>query len=160
MRRKRFSLAPCTLPEERLTMSWQTELKSWMFPSTLPTTDPPTVGQKVPQNEKLSIPSDGKPTIVTFLRHCGCPCAKHNLPFAMPYPADTRQSLKRHSSPSAQPPPHTLILTSSPCPTATAPPQTVGWKLSAAPTESKSLSIPTERAMQRGDSAYHPSGTF
>ncbi|KAF2787933.1 hypothetical protein K505DRAFT_287040 [Melanomma pulvis-pyrius CBS 109.77] len=57
-------------------MSWQTELKSWMFPSPLPTTVPPIIGQKVPQDEKVPIPSDGKPTIVSFLRHCGCPFAE------------------------------------------------------------------------------------
>jgi hypothetical protein len=55
-------------------MSWQTELKSWMFPTVHPTTEPPRVGQKAPQTEKLKVQQDGKPTIVTFLRHCGCPC--------------------------------------------------------------------------------------
>lgn len=55
-------------------MSWQTELRSWMFPTTHPTIEPPTVGQKAPPTEKFKVEQDGKPTIVAFLRHCGCPC--------------------------------------------------------------------------------------
>jgi len=35
----------------------------------------PAVGEKAPTTTKLSLPSSkGNPTVVTFLRHCGCPC--------------------------------------------------------------------------------------
>ncbi|CAI6335003.1 unnamed protein product [Periconia digitata] len=55
-------------------MSWQTELKSWMFPSNPPTSDVPAAGSKAPSSKLLAI--DGKPTVVSFLRHCGCPFAE------------------------------------------------------------------------------------
>jgi hypothetical protein len=45
-----------------------------MFPTSHTVSEPPEIGQKAPQTEKLEIGSDGKPTLVTFLRHCGCPC--------------------------------------------------------------------------------------
>jgi hypothetical protein len=45
-----------------------------MFPTSHTVSEPPEIGQKAPQTEKLKTESDGKPTIVTFLRHCGCPC--------------------------------------------------------------------------------------
>jgi hypothetical protein len=61
-------------------MSWQTELQSWMFPSALPTNEVPKVGDKAPFSSKLSLPdAEGKPVIVTFLRHCGCPCMSLHL---------------------------------------------------------------------------------
>lgn len=60
-------------------MSWHTELQSWMFPKALPSAEIPTVGQKAPQHAKLDFPDDGKPTIVTFLRHCGCPCESSRI---------------------------------------------------------------------------------
>ncbi|KAF2240719.1 hypothetical protein BU26DRAFT_586724 [Trematosphaeria pertusa] len=48
-----------------------------MFPSNVTTTDPPSVGQEAPSSSKLAIPAaDGKPTVVTFLRYCGCPFAE------------------------------------------------------------------------------------
>lgn len=56
-------------------MTFLTEFWSWMSPAYIKTAETPTVGQKSPAVEKLSIPAhDGNPTIVTFLRHCGCPC--------------------------------------------------------------------------------------
>ena len=50
------------------------ELQSWAFPSSLEVGELPAIGQRAPQHEKLQIPEDGKSTILTFLRHCGCPC--------------------------------------------------------------------------------------
>jgi len=48
-----------------------------MSPPAVQTADTPTVGQKAPATPKLVIPvRNGKPTIVTFLRHCGCPFAE------------------------------------------------------------------------------------
>ncbi|KAI4941588.1 hypothetical protein J4E91_010619 [Alternaria rosae] len=58
-------------------MTWQTEFWSWMSPPTVQTAEVPAVGQKAPSTPKLTIPAqDGKPTIVSFLRHCGCPFAE------------------------------------------------------------------------------------
>ncbi|KAH9861829.1 hypothetical protein J1614_011582 [Plenodomus biglobosus] len=58
-------------------MTWQTEFWSWMSPPSVKTSETPQVGQNAPSTPKLSIPaSNGKPTIVTFLRHCGCPFAE------------------------------------------------------------------------------------
>ena len=31
------------------------------------------VGDKAPTSEKLPLPGD-RPTLIVFLRHCGCPC--------------------------------------------------------------------------------------
>lgn len=33
----------------------------------------PKIGAAAPKSEKIPL-DDGKPTIVVFLRHCGCPC--------------------------------------------------------------------------------------
>jgi hypothetical protein len=61
-------------------MTFQQELNSWMSPTAVTTSPAPEVGTKAPPS-KLPIPSpNGKPTIVTFLRHCGCPCTA-------PYPS-------------------------------------------------------------------------
>ena len=51
------------------------EFWSWMSPSRVATAEAPTVGQKAPSTPKLNMLAlDGQPTVVTFLRHCGCPC--------------------------------------------------------------------------------------
>ncbi|KAH6643980.1 hypothetical protein C7974DRAFT_371152 [Boeremia exigua] len=57
-------------------MTWQQEFWSWMSPSYVKTAEPPAVGQKAPSTPKLTVPKDGKPTIIAFLRHCGCPFAE------------------------------------------------------------------------------------
>jgi hypothetical protein len=58
-------------------MTFQQELKSWMSPTAVNTSPAPEVGAKAPSSSKLPIPNpNGKPTIVTFLRHCGCPFAE------------------------------------------------------------------------------------
>ncbi|KAI4906404.1 hypothetical protein J4E90_010623 [Alternaria incomplexa] len=60
-------------------MTWQTEFWSWVSPPTVQTAEVPAVGQKAPSTSKLTIPAqDGKPTIITFLRHCGCPSVSHS----------------------------------------------------------------------------------
>lgn len=33
----------------------------------------PEEGSKAPYSSKISLPN-GKPTLIVFLRHCGCPC--------------------------------------------------------------------------------------
>jgi hypothetical protein len=56
-------------------MTFQQELNSWKSPTALQTSPAPVVGSKAPSSSKLQIPSaNGKPTVITFLRHCGCPC--------------------------------------------------------------------------------------
>ena len=60
-------------------MTWQQEFWSWMTPSYVKTAEPPAVGQKAPSTPKLTVPKDGKPTIIAFLRHCGCPCKPNYL---------------------------------------------------------------------------------
>lgn len=57
------------------TMTWQSEFWSWMSPSAVKVGTTPSIGEKAPSTGKLSVPmSDGKPVVVSFLRHCGCPC--------------------------------------------------------------------------------------
>ena len=58
-------------------MTFQQEVASWTFPSKLPSTSIPSIGANVPSTSQLHLPEpDGKPTILTFLRHCGCPFAE------------------------------------------------------------------------------------
>lgn len=48
-----------------------------MSPKAIATSPVPEVGAKAPSTSKLPMPNaNGKPTIVTFLRHCGCPFAE------------------------------------------------------------------------------------
>ena len=48
-----------------------------MFPSQLSTCPIPSIGANAPSTSKLQLPPpDKKPTILTFLRHCGCPFAE------------------------------------------------------------------------------------
>lgn len=81
-------------------MSWQAELKSWMSPSHVATNEIPAVGSKAPCTPRFSMPpGDGRPTVVTFLRHCGCPCELLRSPARrLVHLADMAQSQKRPSS--------------------------------------------------------------
>ncbi|TVY81714.1 hypothetical protein LSUE1_G003657 [Lachnellula suecica] len=56
-------------------MTSQQEWDSWMFPKALTTSPVPEVGTKAPTSQKVSF-SNEKPTVITFLRHCGCPFAE------------------------------------------------------------------------------------
>lgn len=49
------------------------ELESWKTPEAKEVGPPVEVGSKAPWMAELRLP-DGKPTLVVFLRHCGCPC--------------------------------------------------------------------------------------
>ncbi|KAI8715613.1 Thioredoxin domain-containing protein [Fusarium sp. LHS14.1] len=51
------------------------ELESWKTPEAKEVGPPVEVGSKAPWMAELRLP-DGKPTIVVFLRHCGCPFAE------------------------------------------------------------------------------------
>ncbi|EUC29359.1 hypothetical protein COCVIDRAFT_112670 [Bipolaris victoriae FI3] len=58
-------------------MTWQRELSSWMSPPPLKTADAPAVGQNAPLLPRSEgFVQNGKPTIISFLRHCGCPFAE------------------------------------------------------------------------------------
>ncbi|KAI9814180.1 MAG: hypothetical protein M1827_003346 [Pycnora praestabilis] len=58
-------------------MSFRQEATSWLFPRALDTAPAPTIGARAPSTDKLTMPNaDGKPTIIAFLRHCGCPFAE------------------------------------------------------------------------------------
>lgn len=58
-------------------MTFQQEAASWIFPSHLSTSLIPSIGANAPSGSKLQLPtSDEKATILTFLRHCGCPFAE------------------------------------------------------------------------------------
>ncbi|KAF3391757.1 hypothetical protein F1880_007808 [Penicillium rolfsii] len=53
------------------------ELASWSSPSYIEPATAPRVGDKAPSDPKLVLPADnGKPTLIAFLRHCGCPVAE------------------------------------------------------------------------------------
>lgn len=57
-------------------MTFQQELSSWFAPNqTSDVPPPPTPGSQAPQSPKLKL-TPGQPTILTFLRHCGCPFAE------------------------------------------------------------------------------------
>ena len=78
-------------------MTWQQEFWSWMSPSHVETAEPPVVGQKAPATPKLAVPQNGKPTIIAFLRHCGCPCKQRHSLVAV-HSANYPQSQRRRSS--------------------------------------------------------------
>ncbi|KAI1337769.1 hypothetical protein F5Y15DRAFT_417561 [Xylariaceae sp. FL0016] len=56
-------------------MSFAQEWESFKTPPKKDVAAVPEVGQKAPVNENLKLPKD-KPTILVFLRHCGCPFAE------------------------------------------------------------------------------------
>lgn len=49
------------------------ELDSWKTPAAKEVGPTVEVGSKAPWSQQLRLP-DGKPTLLVFLRHCGCPC--------------------------------------------------------------------------------------
>ncbi|MCJ1361936.1 hypothetical protein MMC16_001037 [Acarospora aff. strigata] len=58
-------------------MTFQQEAASWLSPKHLDTAPVPRVGARAPSMDKVPLPdADGKPTLITFLRHCGCPFAE------------------------------------------------------------------------------------
>ena len=53
--------------------SWQ----SWATPAPAPVeiASAPVIGRRAPASAKLSLPpNDGRPAVIVFLRHAGCPC--------------------------------------------------------------------------------------
>ncbi|KAK0370443.1 hypothetical protein CMEL01_10001 [Colletotrichum melonis] len=58
-------------------MSFMQELTSWMSPTSLTLSNPPKAGDAAPSTDQLTLPRDGgKPAVIAFLRHCGCPFAE------------------------------------------------------------------------------------
>ncbi|KAF6234435.1 hypothetical protein HO173_007468 [Letharia columbiana] len=58
-------------------MTFQQEAASWIFPSRLSTSPIPSIAVNAPSTSKLPLPNPNvNPTIITFLRHCGCPFAE------------------------------------------------------------------------------------
>ncbi|KAK1622177.1 hypothetical protein BDP81DRAFT_334991 [Colletotrichum phormii] len=58
-------------------MSFMQELASWMSPTSLTLSSPPKAGDAAPTTDQLAFPRDGgKPAVIAFLRHCGCPFAE------------------------------------------------------------------------------------
>ncbi|KAI9661085.1 MAG: hypothetical protein M1821_009412 [Bathelium mastoideum] len=58
-------------------MSFQSELASWFSTTGPQTSKVPEIGSKAPSSQKLELPPpEGTPTIISFLRHCGCPFAE------------------------------------------------------------------------------------
>ncbi|TVY22817.1 hypothetical protein LHYA1_G008275 [Lachnellula hyalina] len=80
-------------------MTFQQELNSWWFPKALTTFPVPEVGEKAPVSSKLPLPNqNGKPTVIAFLRHCGCPYILSPLFFLLtfvPVAEKTFQELRK-----------------------------------------------------------------
>lgn len=49
------------------------EIESLKSPEKKEVAELPKTGAAAPSSDKLPLP-DGKPTVIVFLRHCGCPC--------------------------------------------------------------------------------------
>jgi hypothetical protein len=61
---------------ESITMSLWQELNSWLWaPTAPPTAEGPKVGITAPDTPKLQL-QPGRPAVIAFLRHCGCPFAE------------------------------------------------------------------------------------
>ena len=69
-------------------MSVSQELSSWLSPTKVETKPIPCLDSQAPASSEITFPrQDGKPVIITFLRHCGCPCMIfRSLFFYLSYP--------------------------------------------------------------------------
>lgn len=60
-------------------MTFQQELSSWWSPARAqPPADAPSPGRQAPDTPQLHL-QPGKPAIIAFLRHCGCPFAEKSF---------------------------------------------------------------------------------
>jgi hypothetical protein len=76
-------------------------LKSWATPPPPPVEigPVPVLGTRAPECSKLQLPVlDGRPSVVVFLRHCGCPCMFPQTPREMRGKANKPQSQRKPSS--------------------------------------------------------------
>lgn len=70
---------------EELKDHFYKELQSFKTPPAKEVAPLPKVGDPAPTYEKLTLSRD-KPTIIVFLRHCGCPCKPAESPlFLAPF---------------------------------------------------------------------------
>lgn len=58
--------------EEKPVGFWD-EMQSLKTPARKDVQPVPNVGAVAPTSSKIPL-ADGKPTVILFLRHCGCPC--------------------------------------------------------------------------------------
>ncbi|KAI1374647.1 hypothetical protein F4677DRAFT_425671 [Hypoxylon crocopeplum] len=82
-----------------LTQEWE----SFKAPPAKELAPAPKVGEKAPVHPNLTLPSD-KPTVIVFLRHCGCPFAEKtfkNLTALSAQHEDVHFVAVSHSSPEA-----------------------------------------------------------
>lgn len=67
-------------------MTFQQELTSWLSPEAKQANEAPVIGSRALSSERLAVPGgDGKQVVVTFLRHCGCPCAYSHTPLCLSF---------------------------------------------------------------------------
>ena len=69
-------------------MSLKQELSSWIAPKAPETAQPPSIGSKAPDTPKLQL-QPGRPAVIAFLRHCGCPFAEKTF-------LELREAAKAH----------------------------------------------------------------
>ena len=85
-------------------------LKSWATPPPPPIeiAAAPVLGTRAPASNKLRLPAlDGRPSVVVFLRHCGCPCtsfAEKTLRWKEGMKANEKSISRRENVPRAPPP--------------------------------------------------------
>ncbi|KAL9038193.1 MAG: hypothetical protein Q9214_005384 [Letrouitia sp. 1 TL-2023] len=61
-------------------MTLRQELSSWLSPTPVPIQPAPVIGSKAPSTPNSALSDlNGQPTILTFLRHCGCPFAERTF---------------------------------------------------------------------------------
>lgn len=56
-------------------MTIASEFYSWLTPQNPDTAEPPKIGQPAPSTSLIDVETN-KRTVITFLRHCGCPFAE------------------------------------------------------------------------------------
>lgn len=62
-------------------MTTKQELSSWLTPPKVDVSPPPEIDKQAPSTSALTFPQhDGKPVVIAFLRHCGCPCKSKQCP--------------------------------------------------------------------------------
>lgn len=159
-------------------MTLQQEFNSWLTLSPTHVQIPPEINSKAPSSSKLTFPDpNGKPSILAFLRHCGCPVSYNQFLLLLALPMErspTPQSgsrndyiylppslQKRPSLPSTPLPPHTRTSTSSPSRTLPNLPPPPGFNPSAPPSPQiyRSSSMPSAKSTHNGDWEPVPPGT-
>lgn len=64
-----------SLPRLSNDMGLKSEFDSWFTPDNPETSEPPAIGQQAPSSSLIDL-EPNKRTVITFLRHCGCPFAE------------------------------------------------------------------------------------